>query len=44
MGNIGECPVVVMQGRVHLYEGYPRAYSGVSYARVFAHGQYAQPS
>src|SRR3954470_17930515 len=23
MGNIGECPVVVMQGRVHLYEGYP---------------------
>jgi purine-nucleoside phosphorylase len=23
MGNIGDCPVVVMQGRVHLYEGYP---------------------
>lgn len=23
MGNISECPVVVMQGRVHLYEGYP---------------------
>jgi purine-nucleoside phosphorylase len=23
LGNIGECPVVVMQGRVHLYEGYP---------------------
>src|SRR5215831_5836442 len=23
MGNIGEYPVVVMQGRVHLYEGYP---------------------
>lgn len=22
MGNIGDCPVVVMQGRVHLYEGY----------------------
>jgi purine-nucleoside phosphorylase len=23
MGNIGACPVVMMQGRVHLYEGYP---------------------
>jgi purine-nucleoside phosphorylase len=23
MGNIGDCPVVLMQGRVHLYEGYP---------------------
>ena len=23
LGEIGECPVVVMQGRVHLYEGYP---------------------
>ena len=23
LGNIGEWPVVVMQGRVHLYEGYP---------------------
>lgn len=23
LGKIGECPVVVMQGRVHLYEGYP---------------------
>src|SRR5256886_1733191 len=23
MGNIGAWPVVVMQGRVHLYEGYP---------------------
>lgn len=25
MGNIAGCPVVVMQGRVHLYEGYPAA-------------------
>src|SRR2546430_16682757 len=23
LGNIGDCPVVVMQGRVHLYVGYP---------------------
>jgi purine-nucleoside phosphorylase len=35
MGNIGECPVVVMQGRVHLYEGYP-VRSVVFPMRVFA--------
>jgi purine-nucleoside phosphorylase len=23
LGKIGECPVVIMQGRIHLYEGYP---------------------
>jgi purine-nucleoside phosphorylase len=23
LGKIGDCPVIVMQGRVHLYEGYP---------------------
>jgi purine-nucleoside phosphorylase len=23
LGKVGDCPVVVMQGRVHLYEGYP---------------------
>lgn len=23
LGNIGEWPVVIMQGRIHLYEGYP---------------------
>jgi purine-nucleoside phosphorylase len=35
MGNIGECPVVVMQGRVHLYEGYP-VHSVVFPMRVFS--------
>ena len=35
MGNIGACPVVVMQGRVHLYEGYP-ARSVVFPMRVFS--------
>jgi purine-nucleoside phosphorylase len=23
LGNIGACPVVIMQGRIHLYEGHP---------------------
>ena len=35
MGNIGNCPVAVMQGRVHLYEGYP-ARSVVVPMRVFS--------
>jgi purine-nucleoside phosphorylase len=35
LGNIGEWPVVVMQGRVHLYEGYP-VQSVVFPMRVFA--------
>jgi purine-nucleoside phosphorylase len=35
MGNIGAWPVVVMQGRVHLYEGYP-VQSVVFPMRVFS--------
>ena len=35
LGNIGEWPVVVMQGRIHLYEGYP-VQSVVFPMRVFA--------
>ena len=35
LGNIGAWPVVIMQGRVHLYEGYP-AQSVVFPMRVFA--------
>lgn len=35
LGKIGEWPVVVMQGRVHLYEGYP-VQSVVFPMRVFA--------
>jgi len=36
LGNIGAWPVVVMQGRVHLYEGYP-VHSVVFPMRVFSH-------
>src|ERR1043166_6912770 len=36
LGNIGAWPVVVMQGRVHLYEGYP-VRSVVFPMRVFSH-------
>ena len=35
LGNIGAWPVVVMQGRVHLYEGYP-VHSVVFPMRVFS--------
>jgi purine-nucleoside phosphorylase len=35
IGNIGQSPVVVMQGRLHLYEGYP-VQSVVFPMRVFA--------
>jgi len=35
LGNIGAWPVVIMQGRVHLYEGYP-AQTVVFPMRVFA--------
>ena len=35
LGNIGDWPVVVMQGRVHLYEGYP-VQNVVFPMRVFA--------
>jgi purine-nucleoside phosphorylase len=35
LGNIGPWPVVVMQGRVHLYEGYP-VHSVVFPMRVFS--------
>ena len=35
LGNIGAWPVVIMQGRVHLYEGYP-AQAVVFPMRVFA--------
>ncbi len=35
LGTIGECPVVIMQGRIHLYEGYP-VQSVVFPMRVFS--------
>jgi len=35
LGNIGACPVVIMQGRFHLYEGYP-VQTVVFPMRVFA--------
>jgi purine-nucleoside phosphorylase len=35
LGKIGECPVVIMQGRIHLYEGYP-VQSVVFPMRVFS--------
>lgn len=35
IGNVGACPIAVMQGRVHLYEGYP-AHQVAFPMRVFA--------
>lgn len=35
LGKIGDCPVIAMQGRVHLYEGYPAQQVALP-IRVFA--------
>jgi purine-nucleoside phosphorylase len=35
LGKIGACPVIIMQGRIHLYEGYPAQQVGFP-MRVFA--------
>jgi purine-nucleoside phosphorylase len=35
LGKVGDCPVIVMQGRVHLYEGYPAQQTAFP-VRVFA--------